>query len=409
MRCSVVLVAAAAKYRSIHRIGCGEELRVRRLRGLFAARSAGNSVYIYEQTDWPRFRWDEVRLFAPLAEVRHLQGRLLGRMQSLGFSVRTEAALQTLTQDVVKTSEIEGQRLDLKLVRSSIARRMGVDLGGLPPVDRNVEGIVDVMFDATSRCDAPLTAERLFGWHAALFPTGRSGLQRITVGSWRTESSGPMQVVSGPYGKETVHYEAPGHDRLNADMTRFLDWFNAPINTDPVIRSALAHFWFVTIHPFDDGNGRIARALADMVLARSEGSSQRFYSLSSQIQLERKGYYDVLERSQKGSLDVTEWMLWFLACLKRAIQASEESLQGVLTKARFWEAQAGTPINSRQRLILNRLLDGFEGKLTSSKWATLAKCSNDTALRDITDLVSRRILKKDDAGGRSTSYQLVLP
>lgn len=367
-----------------------------------------NSVYIYEQTDWPRFRWDEGRLLGPLAEVRHLQGRLLGRMQSFGFSLRTEAALQTLTQDVLKTSEIEGERLDLRQVRSSIARRMGVDIGGLPPVDRNVEGIVDVMFDATHRFDAALSAERLFGWHAALFPTGRSGLQRIAVGRWRTESSGPMQVVSGPYGRETVHYEAPTHDRLEADMARFLDWFNAPVDIDPVIRSALAHFWFVTIHPFDDGNGRIARALADLVLARSERSPQRFYSMSAQIQLERKAYYDVLERSQKGSLDVTEWIQWFLACLKRAIHASEESLRGVMTKARFWEAQAGTPFNSRQQLMLNRLLDGFEGKLTSSKWATLAKCSQDTALRDIGELLARRILEKEDAGGRSTSYRIVL-
>ena len=364
---------------------------------------------IYEQPDWPRFRWDERKLLAALAEVRHLQGRLLGRMQSLGFSLRTEAALQTLTQDVVKTSEIEGQRLDLQQVRSSIARRMGVDIGGFPPVDRNVEGIVDVMFDATSRFEAALTEERLFGWHAALFPTGRSGMQRITVGGWRTESSGPMQVVSGPYGKETVHYEAPSHDRLKVEMVRFLEWFNAPVDTDPVIQSALAHFWFVTIHPFDDGNGRIARAIADLVLARSEGSSQRFYSMSSQIQLERKAYYDVLEQSQKGSLDVTEWIQWFLTCLKRAIHASEESLGGILTKARFWEAQAGTPFNGRQQLILNRLLDGFDGKLTSSKWATLTKCSQDTALRDISDLVARRILAKEEAGGRSTSYLLVLP
>ena len=364
---------------------------------------------IYEQADWPRIRWDERKLLAALAEVRHLQGRLLGRMQSIGFSLRTEAALQTVTQDVVKTSEIEWQRLDRQQVRSSIARRMGMDLGGLPPVDRNVEGIVDVMFDATSLSEAALTEERLFGWHAALFPTTRSGLQRITVGGWRTESSGPMQVVSGPYGKETVHYEAPSHDRLKVEVVRFLEWFNAPVDTDPVIRSALVYFWFVTIHPFEDGNGRIACAIADLVLARSGGSSQRFDSMSSQIQLERKAYYDLLERSQKGSLDVTEWIQWFLACLKRAIHASEESLGGILTKARFWETQAGTPFNSRQQLILNRLLDGFEGKLKSSKWATLSKCSQDTALRDISDLVARRILEKEEAGGRGTSCLLVLP
>jgi Fic family protein len=366
-------------------------------------------MYIHERKNWPEFQWDDAKLAGPLAEVRHLQGRLLGRMQSLGFPLRAEAALQTLTQDVVKTSEIEGQNLDTQLVRSSIARRMGVDIGGLPPVDRNVEGIVEVMFDATNGCDMPLTAERLFGWHAALFPTGRSGMHRITVGGWRTEASGPMQVISGPYGRETVHFEAPGHERLEGEMAKFIEWFNAPAQIDPVIRSALAHFWFVTIHPFDDGNGRIARAIADMVLARSEHTSQRFYSMSAQIQQERKAYYDVLESSQKGVLDVTAWIEWFLGCLKRAIQASEVTLQDVLTKARFWEAHAGEITNSRQKLLLNRLLDGFEGKLTSSKWALIAKCSQDTALRDIGDLVDRGILAREEAGGRSTSYQLVLP
>ena len=344
-----------------------------------------------------------------LAEVRHLQGRLLGRMLSLGFLLREEAALQTLTVDVVKTSEIEGQALDMKQVRSSIARRMGVDGGGLPPVDRNVEGIVDVMFDATSNFAHPLSEERLFGWHAALFPTGRSGMQRITVGGWRTESSGPMQVVSGPYGRETVHYEAPDHSRMKDEMTRFIEWFNGPVTADPVIKSALAHFWFVTIHPFDDGNGRIARAIADMALARSEGSTSRFYSMSSQIQRERKAYYDVLESSQKGSLDITAWILWFLDCLKHAIEAAGETLSCVLAKARFWEAHAGDALNGRQQAMLNRLLDGFEGKLTSSKWAKIQKCSPDTALRDITELVNRGILVRDGAGGRSTSYQLRLP
>jgi len=265
------------------------------------------------------------------------------------------------------------------------------------------------MFDATNGYELPLTAERLFGWHAALFPTGRSGLQRITVGAWRKDANGPMQVISGPYGRETVHFEAPGHERLEAEMTRFLEWFNTPASTDPVVQSALAHFWFVTLHPFDDGNGRIARAIADSVLARSERSPQRFYSMSSQIQQERKAYYDVLERSQKGSLDVTAWIEWFLGCLQRSIQASEGTLQAILTKARFWESHAGQPINSRQRLLLNRLLDGFEGKLTSSTWALIAKCSQDTALRDIGDLVEQGILVRQEAGGRSTSYDLVLP
>jgi Fic family protein len=366
-------------------------------------------MYIHEHANWPDLRWDAAKLAAPLAEVRYLQGSLIGRMQSLGFPLREEAALQTLTQDVVKTSEIEGETLDTRAVRSSVARRMGIEVGGLPPVDRNVEGIVDVMFDATHAYDRPLTAERLFGWHAALLPTGRSGLQRLTVGAWRNEASGPMQLISGPYGRETVHFEAPGHERLEGEMARFLDWFNTPAPTDPVLRSALAHFWFVTIHPFDDGNGRIARAIADLVLARSECSPKRFYSLSSQIQQERKDYYDVLERSQKGSLDVTEWIDWFLGCLQRAIQTSEVTLQAVLTQARFWESHAGKPFNGRQRLLLNRLLDGFEGKLTSTKWALIAKCSQDTALRDIGDLMQRGILTRQEAGGRSTCYELVLP
>jgi Fic family protein len=366
-------------------------------------------MYIHEQPNWPDLHWDAAKLAVPLAEVRHLQGQLIGRMQALGFQLRAEAALQTLTQDVVKTSEIEGENLDTQQVRSSIARRMGVDIGGLPPVDRNVEGIVEVMFDATNGYELPLTAERLFGWHAALFPTGRSGRQRITVGAWRKDANGPMQVISGPYGRETVHFEAPGHERLEAEMTRFLEWFNTPSSTDPVIQAALAHFWFVTVHPFEDGNGRIARAIADTVLARSERSPQRFYSMSSQIQQERKAYYDVLERSQKGSLDVTTWIDWFLGCLQRAIQASEGTLQSILTKARFWETHSGQTINVRQRLLLNQLLDGIEGKLTSSKWALIAKCSQDTALRDIGDLVERGILVRQEAGGRSTSYELVLP
>jgi len=366
-------------------------------------------MYIHQREHWPKFRWDEAKLAVPLAEVRHQQGRLLGRMQALGFTLMTEAALQTLTQDVVKTSEIEGQKLDTQQVRSSIARRMGVDMGGLSPVDRHVEGIVDVMFDATNGYDMPMTAERLFSWHAALFPTGRSGLQRITVGGWRTEASGPMQVISGPYGRETVHFEAPEYERLEAEMAKFIAWFNAPPPIDPVIRSALAHFWFVTIHPFDDGNGRIARAIADMALAQSERSSQRFYSMSSQIQQERKDYYLVLENSQKGSLDVTDWMDWFLGCLHRAIQASEVTLRAILTKARFWETHGSKSLNNRQKLLLNRLLDGFEGKLTTSKWALIAKCSQDTALRDIVDLVKLGLLARQEAGGRSTSYQLMLP
>jgi len=332
---------------------------------------------------------------------------LLGRMESLGFGLRDEANLQTLTEDVTQTSQIEGENLDTAQVRSSIARRLGMDIGGTLQIDRNVEGIVEVMLDATRRRDAPLTAERLFGWHAALFPTGRSGMRRLTVGGWRTDAGGPMQIVSGPYGRERVHYEAPSCDRLKKEMALFLRWFNAPPQTDPVIKSAVGHFWFVTVHPFDDGNGRIARAIADMLLARSEKSPQRFYSMSAQIQRERKAYYEVLESSQKAGLDITTWIEWFLNCLKNAIGASEKTLEAVLVKARFWKAHAGESFNERQRMMIVRLLDGFEGKLTSSKWAKLAKCSQDTALRDISDLVQREILAKEEPGGRSTSYGLV--
>ncbi len=366
-------------------------------------------MYIHERKDWPEFEWNQAALADLLADVRHLQGRLLGRMEALGFPLREEATLQTLTQDVVKTSEIEGEKLDAGQVRSSLARRMGMDIGALPQIDRNVEGIVEVMLDATRKHDQPLTQERLFGWHAALFPTGRSGMRRITVGAWRTKKSGAMQVVSGPIGREKVHYEAPDYDRLKKEMAGFIKWCNTSPGVDPVIKSALAHFWFVTIHPFEDGNGRIARAIADMMLARSERTSQRFYSMSSQIQRERNAYYDVLEHCQKGTLNITEWIKWFLNCLKHAIAASEQTLEVVMIKARFWKAHAGESFNERQRKVINRLLDGFDGKLTSSKWAKLTKCSQDTALRDISDLVSREILAKDEAGGRSTSYTLCLP
>lgn len=366
-------------------------------------------MYIHENKEWPRFKWDQAKLADLLADVRHRQGRLLGRMEGLGFQLRGEATLTTLTQDVIKTTEIEGEKLDPEQVRSSIAKRLGMDIGGSLRIGRNVEGIVEVMLDATGKYDTPLSDERLFGWHAALFPTGRSGMQSIVVGGWRMVSSGAMQVVSGPLGHEKVHYEAPTADRLTKEMTEFINWFNADPETDLVVKSALAHFWFVTIHPFEDGNGRIARALADMLLARVEKSAQRFYSLSSQIQQERNEYYAVLEKSQKGSLDITPWIEWYLNCMKRAIAASEKTLEAVLIKARFWEAQAGQSFNERQRTIVNRLLDGFEGKLTSSKWAKLTKCSQDTALRDISDLLDRHILTKDEAGGRSTSYRLRLP
>jgi Fic family protein len=340
------------------------------------------------------------------AAVRLRQGRLIGRMQGLGFPQQEEAVLATLTEDVLKSSEIEGAILDKDQVRSSIARRLGIDAGALPPADRDVEGVVEMMLDATQKFKDKLTSERLFGWHAALFPTGRSGTKKIVVGAWRDGSAGPMQVVSGPAGRERVHYEAPEAGRLDPEMKVFLEWFNTEEKIDPLIKAALAHLWFVTIHPFDDSNGRIARAIADMSLARSENSPQRFYSMSAQIRIERNAYYDMLESTQKGELDVTPWLEWFLGCLDRAFDGAETILAAVLEKAEFWKKYAAVKINDRQRDILNRLLDGFDGKLTSSKWAGIEKCSPDTALRDIQDLLDLGILAKDKGGGRSTSYSL---
>jgi Fic family protein len=363
-------------------------------------------MYIHERNDWPRFRWDQDSLANQLAEARHRQGRLIGRMEALGFRLREEAVLNTLTQEVLKSSEIEGEILDIEQVRSSLARRLGVHIGALTPSDRHVEGIVEMMLDATQNYQDPLTEERLFGWQASLFLGGRSGIQKIKVGAWRDESSGPMQVVSGPIGKQRIHYEAPAAERVAPEMLKFLEWFNGTAPVDPVLKAALAHLWFVTIHPFDDGNGRIARAIADLELARSERSPKRFYSMSAQIRVERNDYYDILERTQKGPLDVTPWMRWFLDCLDRAFDGAEATLATVLRKARFWEVHAGESFNDRQRKVVNRLLNGFEGKLSSSKWASLAKCSQDTANRDINDLVKRGILAKDTAGGRSTSYSL---
>jgi Fic family protein len=363
--------------------------------------------YIHELTEWPGFRWDHEGLAARLAAIRHRQGRLLGRMEALGFPLQREAELRTLTLDVVKSSEIEGETLDAEQVRSSIARRLGLETAGTVAADRDVEGVVEMMLDATQNFAAPLTDERLFGWHAALFPVGRSGMRRIIVGGWRDDAHGPMQVVSGPVGRQTVHYEAPAASRLVQEMSAFLAWANdAGDKTDPVLRAALAHLWFVTVHPFDDGNGRIARAIADWALARSEDSPQRFYSMSAQIRLERSDYYDILERTQKATLDVTTWMDWFLGCLGRAFDATEVTLAAVLRKARFWEQTAQMDINGRQRTMLNRLLDGFEGKLTTTKWAKLTSCSHDTALRDIQDLIDKGVLQQDAAGGRSTSYSL---
>lgn len=364
-------------------------------------------MYIYQKKGWPNFTWDEQKLKLLLPEVRHLQGRLLGRMHALGFASKEEAALQILTEDVVKTSAIENEKLDKDQVRSSIASKLGMDVGGSAQQDRNVDGIVEVMLDATRNYNKTLTAERLFNWHGALFPTGRSGLSKIVIGGWRTKESGDMEIISGAYGKEKIHYKAPDYSLLKKEMEKFLKWFEKKDNCEPVLKAALAHFWFVSIHPFDDGNGRIARAITDMQLSRSEDCNQRFYSMSSQIKKERKEYYEVLETCQKGTLDITPWVEWFLSCLKRSIANAEITLSVVLTKANFWNDFKDQSFNHRQKKILNLLLDGFEGKLTSSKWALITKCSQDTANRDINDLISKQILEKDKLGGRSTSYYLV--
>ena len=365
--------------------------------------------YIHLEPDWPRFTWEEASLSPLLPGVRHKQGRLLGKMEALGFDLRTEANLVMLTGEVVKSSAIEGEELDPEEVRSSIARRLGLDAAGLPAASRDVEGIVEMMLDATRSFEAPLTRERLFDWHAALFPTGHSGIHRITVGAWRTRESGPMRVVSGPMGREKVHFEAPDADRLDAEMGRFIEWFNAPAAVDPVLTAAIAHFWFVTIHPFEDGNGRIARAIAEMALARSDGVKDRFYSMSSRIHAERKDYYLELEASQHGDLNITRWLQWFLGCLGRAIDGAEEALAAVLYKARFWERINQSPVNDRQRLVINRMLNGFRGFLSTSKYSKLARCSTDTALRDIRELLERGILVQNPGRGRSTSYRLGEP
>ena len=364
-------------------------------------------MYLWQRPDWPIFTWDEQSLSNLLTHAHREQGRLLGKMEALGFDLRSEAYLRTLTKDVVKSSEIEGEKLDSGQVRSSIARRLGMDVGGLVLADRDVEGVVEMMIDATGNYDALLTEDRLFAWHAALFPTGRSSTRNFHVGDWRSDSDGPMRVVSGAVGRQNVHYEAPPAARLADEMTKFLTWFDQSEDVDPFAKAGVAHLWFVTIHPFDDGNGRIARAIADMALARSENSRQRFYSMSTQIQHERKQYYATLEATQKFDLNVTRWQEWFLGCLVRAVEGAQETLGSVLQKSRFWEQFVQQPLNERQIKVLNRLLDGFEGKLTTSKWAKLAKCSQDTAYRDILDLLARGALQKDPGGGRSTSYSLI--
>ncbi len=363
-------------------------------------------IYIYQKDKWPDFTWRSEEFLNQLSEARNLQGRLIGKMESLGFDLRNEALLDTLTLDVLKSTEIEGEILNHDQVRSSIARRLGIEITGSVDSDRNVDGMVEMMIDATHNCFKPLTRDRLFDWHAALFPMGRSGLFKITVAGWRKDTTGPMQVVSGAVGKEIIHFQAPDADSIETEMNRFLKWFNENDKIDLVIKAAVAHLWFVTIHPFQDGNGRITRALTDMLLAQSDKSAQRFYSMSAQIRIERKQYYEILEKTQKGELDITEWVKWFLSCLINALKSTDTILTKVLFKADFWNKHSKTILNERQKKLINKLLDGLEGKLTSSKWAKIAKCSKDTAIRDINGLIYKDILQKETAGGRSTNYEL---
>ncbi len=376
--------------------------------------------YIYQLKDWPRFGWDHEKITSLLGPIRNRQGRLMGRMEALGFALRSEAQLETLTLDVLKTSEIEGEILNAAQVRSSVARKLGLEIAGLVSSDRHVDGVVEMMLDATQHFKKPLTRGRLFGWHASLFPGGRSGMHKIITGAWRDDRHGPMRVVSGPVGREKIHYEAPPAACLGKEMKVFLEWLERATGVDPVLKAGISHLWFVTLHPFEDGNGRIARAIADMQLARSDGGEQRFYSMSAQIRKERQDYYAVLEKTQKdphgengkntsapsGEIDVTSWLEWFLGCLDRALDATETVLSDVFRKACFWEQYPAASMNPRQRTLINRLFEGFEGKLTSSKWAKIAQCSQDTAHRDILELVERGILVQDPAGGRSTSYSL---
>ncbi len=362
--------------------------------------------YIHQKDNWRNFSWINDEFINLLSEARNLQGRLIGKMESLGFELRNEALLETLTLDVLKSAEIEGELLNPEQVRSSIAQRLGMEFVGAIMSDRNVDGMVDMMIDATRNCFKPLTVERLFDWHAALFPMGRSGIFKITIADWRKDTSGQMQVVSGAAGREKVHFQAPDADLIEMEMNRFIKWFNEENKIDLVIKAAIAHLWFVTIHPFQDGNGRITRALTDMLLAQSDKSTQRFYSMSAQIRVERKEYYEILEKTQKGDLDISEWIKWFLSCLINALKSTDNILTRVLLKADFWNRNSKTIINERQKTILNKLLDGFEGKLTSMKWAKITKCSKDTAIRDINDLINKDILQKESAGGRSTNYEL---
>jgi Fic family protein len=364
-------------------------------------------MWIHEHQNWPNFTWNAEVLSSKLADIRHRQGLLIGQMNNLGFNLKQEASLNTLTRDVIKSSAIEGENLNPEEVRSSIARRLGLDIAGLIPSGRDVEGIVEIMLDATQKFSTTLTKQRLFDWHAALFPTGRSGMHSITVGNWRTPDAGPMQVISGPVGKEKIHFEAPDAKCLDDEMQAFIKWFEDSNDIDPVIKAGIAHFWFVTIHPFEDGNGRIARAIGDMMFARADKMPERFYSLSSQIESERKNYYNQLERQQRSTPDITDWLDWFLGCMGRAIVSAETTLENVLFKAKLWDKINKSPVNERQRFVINRMLeDGFEGYINTSKYAKLTKSSNDTALRDIKEMKERGIFLQNPGGGRSTSYRL---
>ena len=381
-------------------------MTIRRIITIFASNLRRMTTYIHQLKNWPEFIWKNEALLSILAKVNYRQGRIRAYMETLGFSDRNEKMLETLTQDVLKSTEIEGEKLDPEKVRSSIARRLGLDVAGLVPSHRNVDGVVEMMVDATRNFNQPLTKDRLCGWQSALFPGGRSGIGKIIVGDWRDDSTGPMQVVSGPMGKEKVHYEAPSANNLEEEMHKFLTWFETKDPTSPVLKAAIAHLWYVTIHPFEDGNGRIARAIADMQLTRVDGNSKRFYSMTTQIEADKNSYYDVLEKTQKGTLDITEWLEWFLNCLDRALSKTEQTIDKVLEKARFWDKHSQTLINERQRSMVNKMLDGIKGNMNSSKWAKMAKCSADTALRDIEDLIGKGMLKKGHGGGRSTNYIL---
>lgn len=363
-------------------------------------------MWIYEHQNWPDFNWNASVISNRLIGVRHKQGRLLGRMEALGFALQREASLNTLTTDIVKSSAIEGELLPTEAVRSSVAKRLGLDIGGTAQPSRDVEGIVEMMLDATQNFKEKFTNERLFSWHAALFPTGRSGLRKIAVGAWRTLEAGDMQVVSGAYGREKVHFQAPDAAVLDWEMSAFLSWLDREKPVDPVIQAAIAHLWFVTIHPFEDGNGRIGRAIADMMLARADGTRERFCSMSAQIEAERKDYYLQLERQQRSGLDITAWLNWFLGCLDRAIDGAEDTLSAVLYKAEFWRFMSDKPVNERQTLILNLMLTEFQGHMNTSRYAKIAKCSNDTALRDMRELLSWGAFIQNPGGGRSTSYRL---